>query len=138
VTTATFFDDVRQSIVGLLATNFSAAHPGVAIVFDNGPFEWNNPPATFVHVELEWVDGDQLFLALRPKTRYRGSVQVTVYAKTGTGTKASLNLLGWFANILEYQNAGRARLQHAKLDPAPESAKGWARQSLCVGFHADT
>lgn len=134
----TFFEDVRAAVVSAVNSAFAIAHPDVAIVFDNGPFDWNDPPTPFVEFEVEWQDSDQINLAVAPKTRFRGQVNVTVYSKQGTGTKQALELLGWFSTQLAYAQLGRARLQHATMDPSPEQGKGWVRQSLCVGFHCDT
>jgi hypothetical protein len=135
---ADFFDTVRGDIVAFIHGPLTTEYPELAVVYDNGPFDWNNPPALFLQCNVIWDGGDQINLALRPKTRYHGLVELTVHAKVGTGVRPQLQVLGWLAEHLGYKNAGLARLQAPRPDPVPVSAKGWAFQSICVPFHCDT
>lgn len=128
--------DIRQAIVTALEAPFKAAFPAHGLVFDNGPFDWDNPPENFTHVEVEFQAGNQIGMASRPKTRVRGHVYVAAHVRRGAGSNTALDASNWIGNALEYKTIGRARLQEAK----PEGTKeppGWYVVELKVPFYAD-
>ena len=127
---------IRQEITALVATPFAAAYPGIPLVTDNAPFDWNAPPPFFVTLEVKFYSGNQISMSANPKTRYKGYVYVTTYAKEGTGSATSLNALSWFATNLGYKRTTSVQIE------APEpsgmgSPKGWFTEESKFYFYAD-
>jgi len=127
----------RDAIVGLVATQFPAAYPGMAIAYDNSPFDWANTPEQFVYFEVEFHDANQINIAVTPKTRDVGFVYVTVFTRTGKGSKTALGILDWFRSTLAYKNSGSVQLREGKPDNHPADLSGYHRASLKVPFHSD-
>jgi hypothetical protein len=127
---------VRDSIVTAVNAVYPAAYPAVPIVYDNAPFDWNNPPERFVEFEIKFYDGQQIGAAAAPKTRLAGMVYVSVYSRMGTGSRVSLQALDWFQGLLEYSRAGAAQFQGWKPDGTSER-KDWFISQGKVPFYAD-
>ena len=127
---------IQTEVVTRVNSAYVAAYPTVPIVYDNGPFDWNNPPALFVTLEVVFYAGQQINLGIGPKTRHTGFVYVTVYAKEGTGALASRGILDWMAARLGY-----ATLTHVQIEaPQPvggSNVKGFATQEMKFAFYAD-
>lgn len=127
---------IRDAIVAFLNPLFASAHPLTPILYDNAPFDWNDPPPSFVQFEIEFTGGDQVGISVNPKTRLNGLVRVCVSAKNGRGTKTSYALLDWFGTTLAYQKIGFANFQ----SPEPEGSNdsgGYHHQHLKLYFYSD-
>ncbi len=128
--------DVRDAIVTRTIDGYSAVFPDIPLVFENTPFDYNNPPEMFTEVEIEFHDGNQIGVAVNPKTRYAGCVYVTVTTREGKGTRAALAVLDWMASHLGYYQTLRLHL----LEPKPRKSsapKGWNSQGLKVEFYSN-
>jgi hypothetical protein len=127
---------IRESLIGLVRNDYIAAYPTIPIVFDNAPFDRNNPPAQWVEYEIKFSGGSQIALAALPKTRIHGFLYVTVWVREGTGSKTALTMLDWFAARLQYRAANRVQLQAA--EPVPDSSpSGWYCEQLKLYFYSD-
>lgn len=127
--------DINDAIRAFVDGPFVAAYPTVPIVYENAGFDWNNPPPLFVTLEVLFQDGRQIGMAYAPKTRLHGCVYLSVYARQGSGSRASLGLLDWFASLLGYQQIGAAQLQAPSPNGTSEH-KDWFCQELKFDFHA--
>ena len=126
----------REALVAFVATAYAAAYPASPAVFDNDPFDWNSPPETFVEVEIKFYDGAQVNISADPKTRLRGFVYVTAYARQGTGSKLALQILDWFNARLKYAVVDPVQLQEPRPDGSDDGRKtGYYTESLKVEFH---
>lgn len=112
--------NIRASVIGAVNAAYVAAYPLVPIVYDNAAFDRNSPPAMWVEFEIKFAGGDQVGMSLIPRTRVHGFVYVSVWAREGTGSKASLQMLDWFAGQVGYASVGGVFLQA----PEPVSGKG--------------
>lgn len=121
----------------LVHSGFLLAHPGVPLVFDNAPFDWNKPPKQFVTLEVRLYGGDQIGVSSTPRTRHSGFVYATTYAKEGVGSLGSLQVLETLSGLLGYSNAGPVRLQAPEVVSGASSPKGWDTTHLKVAFYAD-
>lgn len=130
------YESYRLAIVTLVDAAFKAAYPTIPVVYANAPFDWNNPPERFVEFEIAFYDGRQIGVAANPKTRTHGFVYVTVHARRGLGTKRCLEILGWFAGALGYQNAGAVHLQAPQPVGMNENDE-WYSEEFKVPFYAD-
>lgn len=127
---------IREALISAVNADFAAAYPTIPIVYDNAPFDRNNPPATWVEYEVRFEDGAQVGLAQAPLTRLHGFVYVTVWAKEGAGSKQSLALLDWFSSQLKYKSVGGVNLQ-APSPGGDGSPKGWYTCMLKFYWHSD-
>lgn len=132
-----FYVRVRAALLGAVYPAHEQAFPGVPVVIDNGPFDRNNAPDLWAELEIKFHGADQVNVAANPDTRQRGYVYLSVYARSGTGNKRSLEVLGWFANQLGYHRSELVQCQVPELVPEPE-IRGWHIESLKVAFFADT
>ena len=128
--------DVRDALVAFVDTDFQAAFPTIPLVHDNAPFDWNNPPASFVTFEVQFYFGAQADISANPKTRYRGFVYVTAYGRTNTGSRSLLVMLDWFSANLKYAYVAPVHLQ-APEPAGSQDVKGWYTQQLKVPFYTD-
>lgn len=128
--------DVRDAIVTAVSGPFEAAFPGVAIVYNNGPFDWNNPPAEFVEFEVEFYAGKQIGMSSTPKTRLSGYVYVSARKRDGTGHRTALQTLDWFSATLGYAILGRIQFQAPDPD-GTATPPGWYIERLKIAFFAD-
>lgn len=126
---------IRDSIVGYLNPLYTAAYPAVPVVYDNGPFDWNDTPEMFVEVETEFYAGEQVYISESPLRRVSGCVYVSVHAKAGSGTRASLGIIDWFSEALKFRTVGSALLQ-APEPEQPETYPGWYVSCLKVPFYS--
>lgn len=126
---------IRNSLVALVHADFIAAYPTVAIVYDNAPFDRNNPPPVWVEYEARFAGGNQVGMSETPLTRVHGFLYVTVWTKTGTGTKAGNEICDWFANRVQYRSIGQVSLQAA--EPFDESSPptGWSMACMKAYFY---
>ncbi len=131
------YKSIRTSILGLVVDPYAAAYPTVPAAWDNSPFDWSNPPETFVWVEVDFQDADQVNIAVMPRTRYRGHVYVTVFVRNGAGTNNALDILDWFRGALAYRYAGAVQLREAKPDVRPDDSSGYRHFCIKVPFHSD-
>lgn len=126
----------REELITAVKIPFAAAFPGVALVFDNAPFDWNNPPERYVCFEIEEVDGGPIGMRAQPKTRTSGFVYVEAHIKLGLGSKWCAQIRDWFAETLQYKTFGRAQVQEAKSDGKTET-KGYYIESLKLPYYVD-
>lgn len=129
---------VVQGIYNLVKAPFEAAHPTVPLIFENQPFDWNNPPPAFVFLEVEFHGGDQIGMAASPKTRTSGYVYACAYARDGVGVLDSIRQLETLSGLLGYATVGAARLQAPELTTDKSPPKGWNTKDLKVAFYADS
>lgn len=128
--------DLRDDILGLVYPAVTTDLSGVAVTFDNDPFDWNNTPEIFSHMEIQFYGGDQIGMSATPRTRHSGFVYVTTYIRSGAGRKRALDVNEWFASKLGYARAGAARLQ-APRHHSPDPRGGYHVEELRVPFYAD-
>lgn len=124
---------IRNAIVALVQPAFVAGYPGLVLVHDNAPFDWNSPPAEFVQFEIKFNDGEQIGLAFEPKTRYTGFVYVTTFARSGVGSQRALGILDFFANLLKYAYVGPVQF-HEPRPGGSKTVKSYYTEQLKVGF----
>ena len=127
---------IRDALVAYVYDDWKTANPGIPLVTDNAPFDWNALPDKFVLFEISWAGGDQIGISPNPATRLRGHVYVTAYQRAGTGSKAALGILGWFAAKLKYQHIGLANLQAPEPRDIPSRA-GFHMEQLAFYFYSD-
>lgn len=131
---------IRDALIALVVPSFNVAYPAVKLVTDNAPFDWNAPPERFVEFEIKTYSGSQIGMQVDPRTRYRGFIYVTVYCRTGLGSKPALELLDWFTATLAYQIVSVTGMRLTLEEPDPgqsQNSKGWYTESLKVSFYAD-
>jgi hypothetical protein len=127
---------IRDAIVARVVTDYVAAFPDVPLITENSPFDYNNPPDTFVELEVEFDTGAQMGMGINPKTRYRGCVYVTVTTREGKGSRLMLTILDWMGAQLGYYQTLRLFLQA----PEPRSSNappGWNSRAMKVEFYAN-
>lgn len=128
--------EVRDTIIGLINTAYPGAFPGVPIVYDNTPFDWNKPPPRFVEVEVAFYGGRQIGISDNPKTRLSGYVYISAFLRYGLGSKSSLQVLDWFTAQLEYARPGRIQFQACEPD-GTRDRNGYFVECLKLPFFAD-
>lgn len=128
--------EVRDAIVGAVDTPFRAAFPNVPVIYDNGPFNYNNPPDEYVECEVVFYAGQQVGMSSTPQTRLRGYAYISVHRRAGLGVRASLGVLDWFSASLGYANLGRLQMQAPDPD-GNATPPGWHVEKLKIGFTAN-
>jgi hypothetical protein len=127
---------IQDSVIGLIHPAVTVAYPSLGLAYENAPFDRNNPPPLWAEIDFHYTNASQIGPSGNPKTRQRGFVYVCVYAREGTGTKATTDVLGWFRKQLGYATPGPVRLQAPQIVSEP-GVKGWHLRSIKVEFHAD-
>jgi len=130
------FSEIVSSIYGLVDPGFEVANPGVILVLENQPFDWDNPPQRFVEFEVKLYSGHQIGMSNKPGTRLSGYVYACAYAKLGTGTLDSLRALEWIADLLKYRSVSGVQFQAPEVTDS-KPFKGWQTTDLKVAFHSD-
>jgi hypothetical protein len=128
--------EIRDTLVALVYPSFSTAFPGVTLLFDNAPFDDDNPPERYVEFEVVFYDGHQANISVNPVTRYQGCVYVTAWTKRGIGSREGQGYLDWMASNLKYRTSNGVLLQEPKPTHGP-STNAWFQQGLKVPFHVD-
>ena len=127
---------VRDAIVAYLVAGLDADPLDVPVVYDNMPFDWNDPPPAFVQVEIKFYDGTQIGASANPRTRLHGYIYITSTVREGTGGREPLRIKGHVSDILKY-----ARFSGVQLgEPSPDgtsTTKGWYYDSTKIRFFAD-
>lgn len=127
---------IRGLIVAQIQSIFDAQLPSLKVVYDNGPFDWNNPPPAFAEVEIKFYGGSQVGMAAAPKTRFNGYVYVQGFTRKGTGSKQSLAVVDVVGSALEYLQIGKIHFQAA--DPTGSTpSNSWYSEGLKVAFYVD-
>lgn len=129
-------ETIRQAVTTAIQGPYDSAFPNAPVVFQNAPFDWNNPPALFTEMEIEYLGGRQIGAAAEPKTRLYGYVYASVKARDGTGSAQCNLILNWIASALEYKKLGPAQFQ-ASEDDGSTTSKGWYQKHIKVSFYAD-
>lgn len=127
---------IRDAVVGYLNPLYVAAYPSIPIVYDNGPFDWNNPPETFVEVELEFYGGEQVGMAASPRRRISGYLYVCVRTREGRGSREALQLIDWFSNTLKFARVGTVVFREPEPEPS-DGPPGWYFLHVKVPFLSD-
>ena len=127
---------VYSTVLAAIYPDVETAFPGVPVAYPNGPIDLNAVPDLWAEVEVVFTTADQVNLAVNPKTRQRGFVYVSVYAREGTGTAAGAGLLAWFTGRLAYLRSGGLQLKEATAVTEP-NARGWFVTGLKVEFFYD-
>lgn len=128
---------IRQEIVSHVNAAFVAQFPGVPIVYDNQPFDWNNPPETFVEFEVKFYGGHQISMSATPKTRHTGYVYATVYGKVGSGNKLILEIIDWMSSHLGYAQLANTSISAPESDDLSGPVKNWYAEAVKFSFQAD-
>ncbi len=129
----------RDALVAVLLADLRGQFPTLELVFDNQPFDWNNPPESFLHLEVEDGEDTQASLALvNPRTRVHGAVHATFYCREGLGTRSCLATLGWLADHFRYRFLAGTQFQNTRLAPSGPPVEGWYRRDLTLSYYADT
>lgn len=134
------YEVIRQAVTSHIITSRDTLHADWPLVFKNDPFDWSNPPAFFVYVDVDFTGASQLGSALNPKSREAGLVSCTIYCKDGTGPAKAGAALTWLKQTLEYQifSPAGARVTFKEFRPAGgEPYRGWYRTHANAIFHAD-
>lgn len=132
--------EIRALVVERLNAPFQAQFPGVKLVFDNAPFDWNALPERFVTCELKFYGGNQIGAQAEPRTRYTGYVYITAYAREGTGSSACLDMVEWLGSQLAYVVLSNSTAKVVMKEAEPvgsDTEKGWYLEQLKVPFFAD-
>ncbi len=132
--------EIRDALVAAVESPFAAAFPLMPMVVDNGPFDWNNPPALFVEYQVEFNWGKRMTLGGPLKTRIMGFVYATVRAGKGTGDRKALQVQDWFCAKLGEASlvapGYRIILQAPRPEPLPDW-NGWGSRGVKFSFTAD-
>jgi len=129
-------ETIRDTLNGLVSVDFPLAYPDIPIVYDNQPFDRNNPPERWVEYEIKFNGANQIGMAMNPKSRIHGFVYVTVWSKEGAGSKTSARLADWFTQKLQYASSNGVLLQAA--EPVPDKPPvGWYIDQLKLYFYAN-
>lgn len=124
------FTEIRDAVITSLKTDLDSQYPNLPVAWPNLNFNWNQPPEEFVAVEIEFYSGSQVGISAQPKSRVRGTVSLTYYAREGLGTRSSAQFFDWTLR-LAYAKLGPANLQA----PMPEGSNPWRGYLITtVGF----
>lgn len=127
---------IRDALVAFIDPLFKAAYPTIPVVYDNGPFDWNSPPQTFVEVETKFYAGEQVNMSANPKRRLMGYVYVCVRTRRGIGTREATQIIDWFSETLKFARVGTVTLEAPEPDE-PAETQAWYLQDLKVAFKSD-
>jgi len=127
---------IRDAVIAYLEAQRAVDYPSLVVTYPNQPFDWSNPPAFFVAVEVEFMGGSQVGVEVNPKSRIRGAVYVTVYAREGAGSRQAGVVKDWFGEKLRFKHLGTANLQ-AQEPSGSTTSRGYYTTRTKVGFFSD-
>jgi len=128
-------ESIQTEIVTWFDAAFRAAYATIPLTYENQPFDWGNPPDTFVEFEVRFYSGHQINLG-SPKTRHGGYIYVTVWAKEGRGTIASKKIIDWIDDRLGYKALATVQIEAPQPDDSSHM-KGWSVEGSKFRFYAD-
>jgi hypothetical protein len=126
-------EKAREDLIELVQADFEARFPGVLLVHDNAPVNWNNLPDYYVEFEIEFDDGEIIGVGNTPPTRVYGCIHISAHRREGLGTRKSLEALDWFADKLNFRQTDFLELKNPRPD-GKSSVKGWHSRHLSIPF----
>lgn len=127
---------VVKNIYAFLVPQIESQLPGVTVTMENQPFDLGQQVEPFLLVEVEFTDSLQANLGVNPKTRHLGSLNVTAYYRTGTGTVQPREMLWTVAELVKYQSVPPVQFNEPKLLDS-QGPQGWEAKLLTVPFVSD-
>lgn len=127
------YDQVRLAVIALVDATFTAAHPTIPLVYDNTPFDRNNPPDIYVEVDVRFNGADRIAISNKSPIRDTGSVGFTVSVRENLGSKAAQDLLWEIRELLRDKTSGNVEFRLPSNLPGP-TIKGWYRPLLDAPF----
>ena len=127
--------EARDAIVTHIEQTLASERPGLSVYYDNQPWDVNNLPEEFVHIEVNFDDGYQANIAQNPRTRLHGEVVVAVHTRLGRGSRTALGTLDWFISKLSYASIGGVHVQVQSPRPVnPKPSREWFTQRTIFPF----
>lgn len=134
------YETIRKTLTQHLITQFTAFDPNLVLVFSNDPFDWNNPPPTFVYFDITFEGANQIGMSNTPKAREHGVVATQVCVREGLGSALAGAILQQVKDALGFQifSPTGARISCDVFRPnGSATVKGWLRLYGRAVFHAD-
>jgi len=124
----------RSAVFSLLDGHLSANHPGVFVMWENGPeVDEASVGDLFVDVELRFYGAQLIEVGQGGRGRHSGAISVDVYAKQATGTASGDEIVDGLVSLLKSKRlaGGITTMPQRKV---PNPAKGWHRTGVLVPF----
>lgn len=131
------FDQVRLAVISLVDGTFTADHPSVPLVYDNTPFDRNNPPDIYIEVDVRYRDSEYIGVSMKSPVRDKGTVSFTASVRENLGSKAIQDMLWEIRELLRSKVSGDVEFHLPVNLPGP-TVKGWYRPLLEVPFTITT
>lgn len=127
----------RSAVFGVIDTFMSANHPGVFVMYENGP-EVDEAAVgdIFVDVSLRFYGAHLAEVGPMARSRHMGAISVDVYAKQATGTAQSGAIVSEVMTLLKSKRLGSG-LTRAPQRTVPNTTKGWYVTGTLVPFTVD-
>ena len=134
----TTYVQARDSIVTLLHTNLSADKPYLPVYWENTTaIDLDMAADPFIRITIEFDDAEQMTINNTPERRVYGDLFITVFTKTGRGTRHVLELFDYLENVVKYRNTGQVCLLTPQAGRKVEQG-GWVAHVLRAPFFFDS
>lgn len=131
------YDNVRLALLDLVDPAFVANHPTIPLIYDNTPFDRNNPPDIYVEVDVRFTDSRRVGVSNKSPIRDTGTVGFTVSVRENLGSKVAQDLLWEIRELLRDKWSGNVEFHLPQNSPGP-TIKGWYRPLLDAPFTLTT
>jgi hypothetical protein len=126
--------EARDAIVAYLHPAWVTAYPAVKVFYENATtIDLDTVGANFLKVNVEFTDSDRLGIDPAPGTMSYGNLMLQVFFKDGTGTRTSLEILGFLRTTIGYKHLGAVAIGCPRFG-RKQSRSGWNSQDLSVPF----
>ena len=127
----------RSAAFGAIDAYMNANHPGVFVMYENGPeVDEESVGDIFVEVSLRFYGAALSEVGPNSRSRHMGAISVDVYAKQATGTAAAGAIVSGVMQLLRSKRLGPG-LTRAPQRTVPNSLKGWYVTGTLVPFTVD-
>lgn len=129
--------DFRSVVFGLIDAYMTSNHPGVPVMYENGP-EVDEEVAgnLFLVVELRFYSGRLMEVGQGARGRSSGAIAISAYARQATGTAQTDEIIDTMIEMLRSRRiaSGLTRMPQRTV---PNPIKGWYETGILVPFTVD-
>ena len=124
---------IRETVAQYFKAGFTTAE----IEYENkDTIDVSKRSLPYVKLNLRFTTNDQIsFVPVR--TRQRGAVQVDIYVKNGTGSKAAYTMADEISELFKHKSISNIEFQTPKV-LTPLDVVGWMRLTVRSPFYFDT
>jgi len=116
--------DLETILISAIQNDFDTEFGPGLIAWANGPFDYNNPPETYVQARVS-LDNSEGLAVNSPLDRHFGNIYFVVITKPGVGTLMSNEMVDFLFKAYRHQSFSGIEVRGAKMAGEGPSHDGW-------------